>query len=45
MGSSKRFHPAWREDAPSPDSYRSIFKYGPNKFKHPSSGWYEMFKS
>ena len=38
------FQPDWREDAPVAGSYRLIFKYDPNKFKHPSPAWYEMFK-
>lgn len=41
----KRFEPEWREDVPSAGSYRSIFKYDPTKFKHPSRAWFEMFKS
>ncbi len=41
---SGKFQPDWREDVPDPQSYRSIFKYDPAKFKHPSSAWYEMFK-
>lgn len=36
--------PRWSETIPGVDSYRSIFKYVPNAFKHPSAGWYEMFK-
>ena len=38
------FQPDWREDVPADRSYRSILKYDPNKFKHPSLAWYEMFK-
>ena len=42
---SKKFRPAWREDVPAPGSYRSIFKYALDQFKHPSSAWVEMFKT
>lgn len=45
MAFFKKFKVDWREDVPAPDSYRSIFKYDPNKFKHPSPAWVEMFKS
>ncbi|MBF0367402.1 MAG: FAD-binding oxidoreductase [Oligoflexia bacterium] len=39
------FIPDWTEKAPKEGSFRSIFKYGaPNKFKHPSHGWYKMLK-
>lgn len=38
------FQPDWREDVPADGSYRSIFKYDPEKFSHPSAAWYEMFK-
>ncbi len=44
MEKSGRFHPDWRDDVPAEGTYRSIFKYDPNKFKHPSQAWYEMFK-
>ena len=44
MTKSTRFQPAWREDTPGPRSYRSVLKYDPTKFKHPSPAWYEMFK-
>ena len=44
MKLSKKFQPDWREDVPAEGSYRSIFKYDPNKFKHPSPAWVEMFK-
>ncbi len=40
----KSFQPDWREDVPADGSYRSIFKYDPKKFSHPSAAWYEMFK-
>ena len=36
--------PQWREDIPAERSYRSILKYDPETFKHPSPAWYEMFK-
>jgi len=44
MKPSKKFQPDWREDVPTEGSYRSIFKYDPHKFKHPSQAWFEMFK-
>src|SRR5512139_4297298 len=44
MTKSTKFQPAWREDTPGPRSYRSVLKYDPTKFKHPSPAWYEMFK-
>lgn len=44
MSAEKPFQPAWREDVPGERSYRSILKYDPRKFKHPSPAWYEMFK-
>ncbi len=44
MKSSYKFQPDWREDVPAEGSYRSIFKYAPDKFSHPSAAWYEMFK-
>lgn len=44
MAKSARFQPAWREDIPGPRTYRSVLKYDPAKFKHPSAAWYEMFK-
>ena len=40
----RKFQPRWREDAPIQGSYRSIFKYSPDEFKHPSPAWVEMFK-
>ena len=45
MFKSKSFLPEWRNDVPAAGTYRSIFKYDPNKFKHPSRAWFEMFKS
>jgi alkyldihydroxyacetonephosphate synthase len=44
MRGSGKFQPEWREDVPAAGTYRSIFKLDPNKFKHPSASWYEMFK-
>ncbi len=44
MKSFKKFEPDWREDVPTEGTYRSIFKYDPSKFKHPSQAWFEMFK-
>lgn len=45
MSVLKRFQPDWRNDVPADNSYRSIFKYDPHKFKHPSRAWFEMFKA
>jgi len=45
MSKSTSFLPAWRDDVPAAGTYRSIFKYDPHKFKHPSRAWFEMFKS
>ncbi len=42
---SRKFLPDWREDVPAAGSYRSIFKYDPNRFQHPSPAWFEMFKT
>ncbi|HET9062663.1 MAG TPA: FAD-binding oxidoreductase, partial [Candidatus Binatia bacterium] len=44
MAKSTRYQPKWREDVPGERSYRSVLKYDPKKFKHPSFAWYEMFK-
>ncbi len=44
MDKSGRFQPDWREDVAAQRSYRSILKYDPRKFTHPSPAWYEMFK-
>ncbi|MCL4468973.1 MAG: FAD-binding oxidoreductase [Deltaproteobacteria bacterium] len=44
MKPRQSFQPAWREDIPADGTYRSIFKYDPKKFSHPSAAWYEMFK-
>ncbi|MBI2391878.1 MAG: FAD-binding oxidoreductase [Deltaproteobacteria bacterium] len=41
----KKPQPSWREDVAAPGTFRSILKYDPNKFKHPSHGWVEAFKS
>ena len=45
MSKSTSFLPAWRDDVPAAGTYRSIFKYDPHKFKHPSRAWFEMFKT
>jgi alkyldihydroxyacetonephosphate synthase len=45
MALFKKFKPEWREDVPAAGSFRSIFRYDPHKFKHPSAGWVEAFKS
>ena len=44
MTGSRSVLPKWREDVPAEGTYRSIFKLDPQKFKHPSRAWYEMFK-
>ncbi|MFH1415804.1 MAG: nucleoside monophosphate kinase, partial [Elusimicrobiota bacterium] len=37
--------PAWSEEAPGADTYRSIFKWGsPSEFKHPNSRLYALLK-
>lgn len=41
----KPFVPEWREAPPRAGTYRAILKWGaPDAFKHPSRGWYEMFR-
>ena len=45
MKAFRKFQPDWRNDVPAEGSYRSIFKYDPHKFKHPSPAWFEMFKT
>src|SRR4030042_3880743 len=41
----KDFKPDWTEQAPPPDSYRSIFKLGkPDEFKHPRDGLGRMIQ-
>lgn len=45
MSKEGEFTPKWREDVPAAGTYRSIFKFDPNKFKHPNAAWYKMFKS
>ena len=45
MSESNQFRPDWTENAPTPGTFRSIFKYGdPQHFKHPSDAWYKMMK-
>src|SRR5512143_2640413 len=45
MSKNDRFTPAWIEQAPAPESYRSLFKWGdPNAFKHPNRGLYALLK-
>ncbi|MCP4668483.1 MAG: FAD-binding oxidoreductase, partial [Deltaproteobacteria bacterium] len=44
MKRHNKFQPLWREDTPIDGSYRSIFTYNPDKFKHPSPAWVDMFK-
>lgn len=44
-GKWKGFMPNWRETAPLPGSYRSIFKWGaPGEFKHPNEKLYRELK-
>jgi alkyldihydroxyacetonephosphate synthase len=44
-GKWKGFKPDWRETAPLPGSYRSIFKWGdPMGFKHPNEKLYREMK-
>ena len=43
--SRRPFTPPWREDVPGTGTYRSIFKYSQDQFKHPSAGWVEMFRT
>lgn len=44
-GKWKGFKPDWREQAPLPESYRSIFKWGdPMGFKHPNEKLYRQMK-
>ncbi len=39
------FIPAWSEQPPPENSFRSVFKWGaPDGFKHPSDNWYAMMK-
>ncbi len=45
MSSPHELQPNWSNAVAAPDSYRSVFKYAPDKFKHPSPGWVEVFKS
>ncbi len=45
MKAFRKFQPDWRNDVPAAGSYRSILKYDPHKFKHPSPAWFEMFKT
>ncbi len=44
MKNEKDLQPDWRNDVPAQGSYRSLFKYDPTKFRHPSPAWYRMFK-
>ncbi|MBI5503531.1 MAG: FAD-binding oxidoreductase [Deltaproteobacteria bacterium] len=44
MSNDSNFQPDWRNDVAAEGSYRSIFKYDPTKFRHPSPAWYQMFK-
>jgi alkyldihydroxyacetonephosphate synthase len=45
MSKKPRFKPNWNEQAATPDSYRSLIKWGDLKgFKHPNSGMYRLVK-
>ena len=44
MSKTHSKQPAWREDIAAPGTYRTLFKYDPSKFRHPSAAWVEMFK-
>jgi alkyldihydroxyacetonephosphate synthase len=45
MVRKKRFLPDWSEEAPSPASYRAVFKLGdPHGFKHPGDSWVDMLR-
>ena len=44
MKKFRKFVPDWREDVPADDSYRSVYLFDSERFKHPSNAWYEMFK-
>jgi alkyldihydroxyacetonephosphate synthase len=45
MAGKKQFSPPWREEAPKPGSYRSIFKWGdPNEYKHPNAKLFRLMK-
>ena len=40
------FVPAWNCEAPPPDSFRSLLKWGdPKVFKHPNRKLYKLMKS
>ena len=45
MARKGSFRPAWREDVPRPGTWRTIFKYGLDRFEHPSDAWVEMFEA
>ncbi len=45
MSTAEHFTPNWIENAPPPESYRSLFKWGdPRGFKHPNRGLYALMK-
>ena len=45
MSKKPRFKPNWNEQAATPDSYRSLIKWGDLQgFKHPNSGMYRLVK-
>ncbi len=45
MTKNSQFKPNWIEQAPPPDSYRSLFKWGdPHGFKHPNRGMFKLMK-
>jgi alkyldihydroxyacetonephosphate synthase len=45
MASKGAFRPAWREDVPTPGTFRTIFKYSMHEFTHPPDAWVEMFEA
>ena len=46
MKEQRAFIPAWSDEAPEAESYRSIFKWGaPDRFKHPNHRLYDMIKN
>ncbi len=45
MKKQRAFIPAWSDEAPGAESYRSIFKWGaPGRFKHPNHRLYDMMR-
>ncbi|MFW5711785.1 MAG: FAD-binding oxidoreductase [bacterium] len=45
MSKKHAFTPPWRQSAPAPRTFRSIFKWGdPHEFKHPNRKLFELMK-